>query len=397
MSLFRRKKKQKTEEFIDPELDIELEFSRRKENSRTDKAFKDIEDMQYVRIQCEQVAESSRYIEELKDENMIVESYIMDLQKIESLPEKNKKNLKRISEQIEKLEKKRQDFHDRPQSLSRSRTSIFEKYEEDFPKALTNLQNDEKYCTAVKHDMRLLEAEKISLKEDMESYSNRHVFLRNVLVIMLVLYVVIFAVFFASGELKSQGGQTLFMVVMLLAVFLIALVFVLQRRATSQFRLSEKKLVKAVYMLNKVKIKYVNIANSVDYQHEKYGVKNAYQLGREYEAYLSDRKNSERYHNSVKELDTTFLELYKVLDSLQLYDAAIWEKQYSALSNEKEMEDIKRRLGIRRRKLKEQIDYNIERIESAKKSVIEFVKKHPDKSKEIMEIVDSYDVGMSDD
>lgn len=391
MSLFRRKKKVKTEEFIDPELDIELEYRKKRENSREDRSFSDIEDMQYVRLHCEQVAESSRYIEELKNENMVVQSYILDIQKIENIPEPARKNLRRISEQIGTLEKKRQDFHDRTQALPRNRMSVFERYEEDFPKALTNMQNDEKYCTAVKHDMRLLEAEKISLKEDMESYSNRHVFLKNVSVVLLFVLLIVFAVFFISGELNSQGGRTLFMIVLLLSALLTGFIFILQRNAAFQFKMSEKKLVRAVCLLNKTKIKYVNIVGSVDYQHEKYGVKNAYQLGREYEAYLSDRKNSERYHNSVKELDAMVLELYKALEPLQLYDSSIWEKQYSALSNDKEMEEIRKRLEVRRKKLKEQIDYNIERIDKARNSVVEFIKKHPDKSKEIMEIVDSYD------
>lgn len=391
MSLFRRKKKVKTEEFIDPELDIELEYRKKREASREDRSFSDIEDMQYVRLHCEQVAESSRYIEELKNENMVVQSYILDIQKIEKMPEPARKNLRRISEQIGSLEKKRQDFHDRTQALPRNRTRVFERYEEEFPKALTNMQNDEKYCTAVKHDMRLLEAEKISLKEDMESYSDRHVFLKNVSVILLVVLLVVFAVFFISGELNSQGGRTLFMIVLLLSALLTGFIFILQRNAAFQFKMSEKKLVRAVCLLNKTKIKYVNIVGSVDYQHEKYGVKNAYQLGREYEAYLSDKKNSERYHNSVKELDTMVLELYKSLEPLQLYDSSIWEKQYSALSNDKEMEEIRKRLEVRRKKLNEQIDYNIERIDKARSSVVEFIKKHPDKSKEIMEIVDSYD------
>ena len=86
MSLFRRKKKIKTEEFIDPELDIEYEYRKKKNHKKEDKSFKNIEDMQYVRLQCEQVAESSKYIEELKDENMVVQSYILDIQKINKMP-----------------------------------------------------------------------------------------------------------------------------------------------------------------------------------------------------------------------------------------------------------------------------------------------------------------------
>lgn len=395
MSLFRRKKKIKTEEFIDPELDIEYEYRKKKNHKKEDKSFKNIEDMQYVRLQCEQVAESSKYIEELKDENMVVQSYILDIQKINKMPDSGRKNLRRISEQICALEKKRQDFHDRAQALPRNRMIVFERFEDEFPKALTNMQNDEKYCTAVKHDMRLLESEKTTLKEDMESYSKRHIALKKVSIVFLIALIIVFAVFFFSGELNNQSGRTLFMVVLLLSAVLTGMIFILQRNAAFQFKLSEKKLVRAVCLLNKTKIKYVNIVNSVDYQHAKYGVKNAYQLSRDYEAYLSDKKNSERYHNSVKELDTAMLELYKELEPLKLYDVNIWETQYSALCNDKEMDEIRKRLELRHKKLKEQIDYNIERIDIAKQSVIDFIKKHPDKSKEIMEIVDSYDVGMS--
>jgi DNA-dependent RNA polymerase auxiliary subunit epsilon len=61
------------------------------------------------------------------------------------------------------------------------------------------------------------------------------------------------------------------------------------------------------------------------------------------------------------------------------------------------MKEIKKGLESRRKKLKEQIEYNIERISSAKKGVIAYIKKHPERSREIMEIVDSYDVEMDDE
>ena len=44
------------------------------------------------------------------------------------------------------------------------------------------------------------------------------------------------------------------------------------------------------------------------------------------------------------------------------------------------------------KKLKEQIKYNLERIDKSKKYILEFVKKHPDKSDVIMEMVDSYEL-----
>jgi hypothetical protein len=305
--------------------------------------------------------------------------------------------IRKYSEEVTRLEKKRNDFHDKSKTLSKERYCRFEQYEEEFPKALTNLQNDEKYCNAVKHDMRILEAEKISLKEDMDTYSKRETGVRNLAIILLFSMVIISTIFVVSGIMGTETGKTIFMVVLAIAVLIVASVFALQRNSLYQFRLAEKKLARTITLLNKVKIKYVNIYNSVDYQCAKYGVKNSYQLSREYEAYLGDKKAAERYRSSTIELDDAMLGLNKVLSALNLYDASVWESQVSALSNDKEMKEIKKGLESRRKKLKEQIEYNIERISSAKKGVIAYIKKHPERSREIMEIVDSYDVEMDDE
>lgn len=56
-------------------------------------------------------------------------------------------------------------------------------------------------------------------------------------------------------------------------MLLVAIIFLVQRNSLYQFRLCDKKMARAVTLLNKTKIKYVNIAGSVDYQYEKYGVK----------------------------------------------------------------------------------------------------------------------------
>lgn len=62
----RKKTKRKNQQFYDENLNIELEYEKLKKNSDEDREFKNIEDMQHVRIQCEQIAESSKYIAELK-------------------------------------------------------------------------------------------------------------------------------------------------------------------------------------------------------------------------------------------------------------------------------------------------------------------------------------------
>lgn len=55
------------------------------------------------------------------------------------------------------------------------------------------------------------------------------------------------------------------------------------------------------------------------------------------------------------------------------------------LADEEELLKTKNRMESRYEKLKEQIKYNLERIDKSKKYILEFVKKHPDKSDVIME------------
>lgn len=392
MSLFKKKNKKKKPQFYDENLNIELEYENLKKNSGEDREFKNIEDMQHVRIQCEQIAESSKYIAELKKESLEVQKYIDDIQNIENCPENLRKKITDIAKKTEKLEKKCYDIHSREQNLSRERTAMFVRYENEFPKALVNLQNDEKYFQAVKHDMRMLEAEKISLKEDMKMYQDRTGKVKNGAVIFLFVILVIFVLFFVSGQLNNAGGRNLFFAVLFCSMLLVAIIFLVQRNSLYQFRLCDKKMARAVTLLNKTKIKYVNIAGSVDYQYEKYGVKNSYQLSREYEAFLNDKKNSEKYRESLKESDESRALLRKTLEKINLSNADLWENQYMMLADEEELLKIKNRVESRYEKLKEQIKYNLERIDKSKKYILEFVKKHPDKSDVIMEMVDSYEL-----
>ena len=62
MSLFKKKNKKKKPQFYDENLNIELEYEKLKKNSDEDREFKNIEDMQHVRIQCDIGISASGYI-----------------------------------------------------------------------------------------------------------------------------------------------------------------------------------------------------------------------------------------------------------------------------------------------------------------------------------------------
>lgn len=394
MAFFKKKKKKEQLEYLDPDLDIEAEFRKRKERIKarqTDEAFEKIETLQYVRTQCQLIAESGNYVNELKTEYDVVNSYLTDVRVIESQDKVVSSKLRAIATQIVTLENKRERMRKEPSKLKHGQYAMLELYEEDFPQRITEFQNEEKYADAVKHDINALEAEKTSLKEDIDNYQSRRNNVRNISIISLLGILAVFIIFVISGTMRTKNGMTLFMIVLLLcAVFLLLITVVLNRMET-KFKVSEKKLARAITLQNKTKIKYVNVKNSVDYRKEKYGVKNAYELSRVYELYLMEKKKMETYKTSAVELDDAYVHLSEEIAKLNLYDGSVWSAQLEALMDDKAMRNLKNSLNLRRQNLRDRIDYNMSRMEDAKSAITNILKKHPELSKDIVEMVDSYD------
>ena len=82
----------------------------------------------------------------------------------------------------------------------------------------------------------MLEAEKISLKEDMKMYQDRTGKVKNGAVIFLFVILVIFVLFFVSGQLNNAGGRNLFFAVLFCSMLLVAIIFLVQRNSLYQFR-----------------------------------------------------------------------------------------------------------------------------------------------------------------
>ncbi len=392
MFFFKSKKKKspKKDTYIDPQLKEETQFSDFK--GKNAKEYQLIEQMQYIRTQCEQVVDSGKYIEELKMEHQIVNNYISDVKIIENQKDTGKKSLYAISSEIIKLESRRDSIRKGAPLISASKYNMFEQYEDDFPKLLTNFINDEKYCQNVRHDMNILEAEKMSLREDISDFESRRIAVRNMAIISFIGILVVYIIFFASGQLQNEDGMMMFMVVLLMSAVFALLICILLRNTNYRTKLSEKKLSRAITLLNKTKIKYINIHNSVEYQKAKFGVHNSFELSKEYEAYLTEKQKEEKFRKSSAELVDATERLSEKIKTLNLYDGAIWEKQVEVFSDPKALSDVKQTLSVRRQKLRERIDYNMDRIEEAKKSIINFINKYPELSNEVMGIVDSYNI-----
>lgn len=388
MGLFGKKKRKKEYDICDMDMQEILSS-----DDVSDQMFDSVERSQYVGIQCEQIIESSKYIEDARKEYASVTEYLNDIQILDQLEEEPRKLIAETAEDMFGLNHDRVESRRRKMRLPASKYNYYSVHEDELPDALKRMQNDEQYFQMIRNDLNVLEAEKTGLKDDIENCVNRRSNVRNISIIGVIVVIAVFVVLALMGKIVPDADNYILTVVLFLITVFVVFMFVLDRNAVYTMQLSEKKLNRAIVLQNKVKIKYINMVNNIEYQYAKFGVKNSYEFSNAYQMYLDDKKEREHYARTTGMLGRATDQLTVILAGLGLHDPEIWQNQLEALFNPKEMVEVRHGLNVRRQKLREQMEYNMKRIEEAKANVTDYIKNNPKYANEIMQIVDSYDMG----
>ncbi len=157
----------------------------------------------------------------------------------------------------------------------------------------------------------------------------------------------------------------------------------------TEIKQSEVNMNYAIVLLNKVKFKYVNVTNAVEYAREKYNVKNAYEFNYLWEQYLNEVREREKFRQTNEDLEYFNGKLVRLLNRYRMYDARVWVNQSSALIDKKEMVEVKHNLIVRRQKLRARMEYNAQNIRERKTELDETLRKEKINTPEIRQIIKS--------
>ena len=345
----------------------------------------------YVLDHCEQIIESSRELGEEKKEYDIVTSYLKDIEFLAELPEEQKAPIREVAENILKLNRERDQYLNMSKKISDAQYVMLEQMEQDIPDVVRQMRENEAYQATIKHDMAYLEGEK------MQWTLLRSELMHEKYVLRIASYVV-FSAFFLLLILLGvlQAGFSIditwgWLIVAALAAGGGFFIFVRYQNAVTGIARAETNANHAISLLNKTKIKYVNITNAVDYVCEKYHVKNARDLEYQWEQYLEEVRRKERYMRTNDDLGYYNKKLITVLGEYRLYDAKAWVEHPIALINPGEMSEMKHNLLVRRQKLRARIQYNANVVETERAQIDRLMALHPEYEEEIRSIVRSVD------
>ena len=256
----------------------------------------------------------------------------------------------------------------------------------------SKIKYTEDYYDTVKRDLRILEAEQLNLRTDADVLVTRQIKIRRLAKTAIFALAAVFAVFLISMTLVQNDSDTaLFIGISLFAAILAVGMFALLKVTERNVIITEIKLNKATALLNKVKIKFINAANTLDYEYTKFGVKSSYELDKKYRLYEEMKKEQIRMLDMTSSLNSAENELENMLKNLGLYSPHIWLGRVRAIINPKEMVEVRHEINTRRYKLRQQIEYNEKRIDEAKENIKKITLSNPAHSDGAMRVIEMYE------
>lgn len=339
---------------------------------------------------CEQMIEISRELDDVRQEYDRVTAYLNDIQIVEELGGDMRKQLDEVATQVTKLINVRNEYLNAEQKISDDTFNQMEEMEAQLPDIIRRLMGNENDLETVKRDLNYLASEKIEWNVVRHEREEEVEQLRKFSVILLFSLGGI-AILVVLLSMTFQWGLLPIFIVALLATLAASYVILRMQECNKDIKQSEVNQNYIISLENRIKIKYVNAKNAVDYTCNRFHVANAKELTFNYEQYIEICKERERFKQANEELDYFKNKLIHILRRMNLYDARIWLNYANAIVNPKEMVELKHELFSRRQFLRGRIDYNLAAISDMRVDVDLYVDRLGPKADQVMTIVNRVD------
>lgn len=339
---------------------------------------------EYLKNLDEQKKIAKRQLSELKEEYGRIGSVLNDVTKIERIEEKDRIELLEAAAEIEEINKERKKFQSTESKISEKQYQKMEEYGESIRSMMAQLDEDEKYAHVLEQDMRHLEAEKTSIRYEKDELQSKKVIAKKAVewsVVLLGISILFYLV--CMVILKEDYENFLYIMLGVVGVLLTG-TFLVYQGAVQELRIADRKLNKAILLLNRVKARYVMTVNSIQYQYAKYEVSSAYELNYIWGLYLEEKKNREKYRASSDRLHKAEMGVIGILTEYMVEQPRFWIGYAKALLDAREMVEVRHDLNGRRKMLRESMEGNRTFLEAAETEKKKLAQMNPEYAQAIL-------------
>lgn len=344
----------------------------------------------YVTECCQGIQEADRQIGSIRKEYQKVTDSLLDIQKIDRAEGEEKKHLLNAASNIVRLTEERNRYKNRNLTISDAVIRRFEPYENELVDEIKKMYEAEVYQKAIEGDIDKLHEEKKKLREEKQEIIEKQNSLKNMAKVLIVLIVSLFILFVTIYYALEVDMTLPYLGTVFLAAISSAVIFVESNRNRRDMTLADRKTDKAVSLLNRVKIKYVNNRNLLDYSREKFGVTSAAEFEHLWNEYVRAKEYERKFRENTEQLNFYCDHLIKMLMGMQVMDCDIWIGQAIAIADSREMVEIRHKLNAQRQILRERIEYNDKVKNDFLQNINMVIKENPENKEELLQIVQEY-------
>ena len=337
-----------------------------------------------------QMADATDVMEKLSSEYNLVTEYLTDMEELEALPKEERIPLNEDASRLVQLSGEQSQYARRTSQMSDPEFERMHRVEDEVEEAIRKLDKEEHMRDLIKKDLARLEGEK-------HAYQYRRKELRNTLgnargMVTITICAMITCLFLLLFLQVGMDMDTKLGYILTVGIAATAITFVFLKFSDARDELYKVEVTmnRLILLQNKVKIRYVNNRNLLDYLYIKYGIKDGKELNALWEKYRVEKEERRQFEETKSDLSYYEKELVRKLNCYPIKYPRVWIHQPLALIDGKEMVEIRHTLITRRQSLRKQIDYNKKLAEDASAEIRDLAREYPKYAKEIQGIVNSY-------
>lgn len=344
----------------------------------------------YIANCLEQIGEATQEIKLLSGEYSLVTSYLTDMEEIEALPEEEREKLNSIAGRLVTLDQERQQYRGKKNRMSDTDFYRLRENEDNIQEGIVKLKECEDYGAKVKQDLQRLDGERHAYeyrRQELDAIMNN---MRGMVMIFLTAFVICIVMLlilqFGFG-MNTKVGYLLAVAAVSVSVAVALMKYTDGDREQQRVEASINKL---ILLQNKVKIRYVNNKNLMDYLYIKYSTENSAALEKRWRQYQQEKEERREYAEAEAKAEYYRKQLRNKMNNYRITTPERWVGQPAALLDRREMVEMRHDLILRRQALRKQMDYNNDVAETARKEIMDVVEKYPAYEPEIMAMVEQY-------
>lgn len=344
----------------------------------------------YVRSCLEQIQEASKETDELTAEYAMVTSYLTDMEEVEALPLEEKKMIAEQAGKVVNLLGEQKRIRTSSNRMSDTEYKHMERIQDDMPEGYQKMKDCEDYHELIKNDLKRLAGERHAYyyrRNELRVFQENT---RGMAIIALIAMVASCVILFILQMSLMMDVRIGYLLTIGAGAIALTYLYVKYMDAVKEHKKVELSINKLILLQNRVKIRYVNNTNLLDYYYIKYDIDDSEHLKELWDLFLVEREERAKIEKANEELDFYSGGLISLLAKYHIKDPSVWIRQAEALLDEKEMVEIRHNLITRRQALRKQMEYNKRIADTAHAEIKDLVVSYPKYAKEILAIVSEY-------